>query len=183
MGRAIKFIQKSKSSELNWNLIVSIQIFAQGNHCPFVGVTTLWTYKYKRKKDWKQRTRCGLENGSLRFISSPEHKLLKVSYCGLVNVCRAMSTIALISFRWEIQDCHHGCHLENLFSASEPKGLLTLKSVGSVWVICRSKIAKIAPIQNPRWQQWPPPGKSTFHFSWIERLIDLELCRKYQSDF
>ena len=28
--------------------------------------------------------------------------------------------------------------------------------VGSIRVTCRSKIAKILPIRNPRWSSWPP---------------------------
>ena len=45
-----------------------------------------------------------------------------------------------------------GDHLETLFFASfpEPKGQLTRKLVGSIGVTCRSKIAKIVLIGNPR---------------------------------
>ena len=52
----------------------------------------------------------------------------------------------------EIQDGHHGSHLENLFFASspEPKSQLTPNMVGSIGVTCRSKIAKIVPIGNPQ---------------------------------
>ena len=53
----------------------------------------------------------------------------------------------------EIQDGRHGGHLENLFFASspEPKSQLTPNMVGSLGVTCRSKIAKIVQIGNPRW--------------------------------
>ena len=63
--------------------------------------------------------------------------MLMVSYCG-----QSMS---------EIQD---GRHLENLFFASSPelKGHLTPNLLGSIRVTCRTKIAKIVPIGNPRWQ-------------------------------
>ena len=58
----------------------------------------------------------------------------------------------------EIQDGHHGSHLENLFFASspEPKGQLTPNLVGSIWVTCISKIAKIMPIVKPGWAPWQP---------------------------
>ena len=48
--------------------------------------------------------------------------------------------------------------LENLFFASSPeqKDLLTLNKVGSIGVTCRSKIAKILLIRNPRWPLWWP---------------------------
>ena len=57
----------------------------------------------------------------------------------------------------DIQDGHHGSHLENLFFASSPElkgqltGQLTRNLVGSIGVTCRSKIAKIVPIVNPSW--------------------------------
>ena len=41
-------------------------------------------------------------------------------------------------------------------SSPESKGLLTLNLVGSIGVTCRSKIAKIVPIRNPKWPLWPP---------------------------
>ena len=55
----------------------------------------------------------------------------------------------------EIQD---GRRLENLFFASspEPKGQLTRNLVGSIGVTCRSEIAKIVPIENPKWPPWRP---------------------------
>ena len=61
----------------------------------------------------------------------------------------------LKSFRPRIQDGRHGRRLENLFFASspEPKGQLTPNLVGSIGVTCRSKIAKIVLIRNPRWPQ------------------------------
>ena len=85
----------------------------------------------------------------------------------------------------EIQDGCHGSHLENLFFASspEPKGQLTPNLLGSIRVTCRSKIAKIVPIGNPRWPPWPPSWKSIFcFFSWTERPIDSKLDRKHQGD-
>ena len=75
----------------------------------------------------------------------------------------------LKSCRSEIQDGRHGGHLENLVFASspEPKGQLTSNLLGSIGVTCRSKIAKIMPIGNPRWPPWPPSWKSIFRFfSW-----------------
>ena len=46
---------------------------------------------------------------------------------------------------------------------------------------CRLKVAKIFPIENPRWQPWRTPRKSIFSFcSWTKRPIDLKLVRKYQ---
>ena len=69
---------------------------------------------------------------SLGLVSSPEHE--------------------------EIQDGRHSRHLENLFftSSPEPKGQLTPNLLGSIRVTCRSNIAKIVPIGNPRWPPWPP---------------------------
>ena len=88
----------------------------------------------------------------------------------------------LKSFRSEIQDGHHGRHLENIFFASspEPKGQLTPNLLGSIRVTCRSKIAKVVPIGNPSWLQ--PSWKSIFRFSWTERPIDSKLARKHQGD-
>ena len=44
---------------------------------------------------------------------------------------------------------------EFLFSSSpEPKGLLTPNLVGRIRVTCRSKVAKIMLIGNPRWPPW-----------------------------
>ena len=89
------------------------------------------------------------------------------------------------SCRSEIQDGRHVRHLENLFFASspEPKGQLTPNLLGSIRVTCRSKIAKIVPIWNPRWPPWPPSWKSIFRFfSWTERPIDSKLGRKHQGD-
>ena len=70
----------------------------------------------------------------------------------------------LKSFQSEIQDGHHGGHLENLFFASspEPKGQLTWNLVGSIGETCRSKIVKIVPIWNPSWPPWRPSWKSIF---------------------
>ena len=85
--------------------------------------------------------------------------------------------------RW--MSTRHGRNLENLFFASspEPKGQLTQNLLGSIRVTCRSKIAKIVPIGNPRWPPWPPSWKSIFRFfSWTERPIDSKLARKHQGD-
>ena len=61
-----------------------------------------------------------------------------------------------------------------------PLGQLTWYLVGSIWVTCRSKKAKIIPIGNPR---WPPSWKSIFRFfSWTERPIDSKLARNHQGD-
>ena len=149
------------------------------------------------------------------LFSSPVHKVLMVSYCGqsMSVVCSAASTIALKaysaytpgpidsilgrkhrglvdkkklkSFWSEIQDGHHGSHLENLFFASspEPKGQLTPNMLGSIGVTCRSKIAKIVPIGNPSWPPLWPSWKSIFRFfSWTKRPIDSKLARKHWGD-
>ena len=65
--------------------------------------------------------------------------------------------------RLEIQD---GRHLENLFFASspEPKGQLTPNLLGSIRVTCRSNIAKVVSVGNPRWPPWQPSWKSIFRF-------------------
>ena len=49
-------------------------------------------------------------------------------------------------------------------SSPEPKGQLTQNLLWSIRVTCRSKIAKIVPIENPRWPPWPPSWKSIFRF-------------------
>ena len=51
-----------------------------------------------------------------------------------------------------------GSYLENLFfaSSSEQKGHLTLNLVGSIGVTCRSEIAKIVPVGNPKLPPWRP---------------------------
>ena len=85
----------------------------------------------------------------------------------------------------EIQDGHHCGHLKNLFFASSPelKGQLTSNLLRSIGVACRSKIAKIVPIGNPRWPPWLPSWKSIFYFfSWTERPIDSKLARKHRGD-
>ena len=70
-------------------------------------------------------------------FSLSEHEVLVVSYCGqsMSVVRRAASTIAL-----------------KAYSSYTP---WPFQSVGSVRVTCRSKTAKIVPIENPRW----PPRK------------------------
>ena len=107
-------------------------------------------------------------------FSSPEHEVLMVSYCGqsmsIVRrassvVRRAASTIALKAY------------------SSYTLGQLTRYLVGSIRVTCRSKIAKIVPIGNPRWLPWPPSWKSIFRFfSWTERPIASKLARKHRGD-
>ena len=99
--------------------------------------------------------------------------------------CRSkIAKIILIEMK-DGQDGHHGGHLENLFFASspEPKGHLTWNVVGSIWMTCRLKIAKIVSIRNPRWPLWRPSWKSIFRFfSWTKRPIDLKLGRKHRGD-
>ena len=90
---------------------------------------------------------------------------------------RAASTIALKAYSSYTPgpiDTILG-RLENLFFASspEPKGQLTPNLLGSIRVTCRSKVAKIVPIGNPR---WPPSWKSIFRFFWTERPIDSKLA-------
>ena len=82
----------------------------------------------------------------------------------------------------EIQDGRHGGHLENLFFASEPKGHLTPNLLGSIAETCRSKVAKIVPIENIGWAPWQPSWKSIFRFSWTERPLDSKLGRKHFGD-
>ena len=54
-------------------------------------------------------------------------------------------------------------------SSPEPKGQLTPNLLGSIRMTCRSKIAKIVPIGNPRWPPWPPSWKFIFRFySWTD---------------
>ena len=63
--------------------------------------------------------------------------------------------------------------IENLFFASpESEGLFTLNLVGSIGVTCRSKIAKLIPIGNPR---WPP---SCFIYTYIPLKIFLSETRR-----
>ena len=55
---------------------------------------------------------------------------------------------------------------KSIFSFSWTKKPIDLK-LDHVWVTCRSKIAKIVQIGNPRWPPYWPSWKSTFHlFSW-----------------
>ena len=59
-------------------------------------------------------------------------------------------------------------------------GQFTRYLVGSIGVTCTSKIAKIVPIENPR---WPPSWKSIFcFFSWTQRPVDSKYARKHQGD-
>ena len=90
--------------------------------------------------------------------------LSTVSYCGqsMSVVHRAASTIAL-----------------KAYSSYNP-GPIDLIIVGSIGVTCRSKIAKIVLIGNPR---WPPSWKSIFRFlSWTKRPVDYKLARKHRGD-
>ena len=111
----------------------------------------------------------------------------------------------LKSFRSEIQDgCHlkklyfasspgpkgqltpnHGRHLENIFFASspEPKGQLTPSLLGSIGMTCRSKIAKILPIGNPKWPPQQPYWKSIFRFfSYTQKPVDSKHGTKHWDD-
>ena len=52
--------------------------------------------------------------------------------------------------------------------------------IGSIEVTCRSKVAKIILIENPR---WPPSWKSILNFfSWTERPVDSNLSGNHVSD-
>ena len=72
-----------------------------------------------------------------RFVSSPEHEVHMVSYCGqsmsVVVVRRAASTIAL-----------------KAYSSYTPGPTDLILGIGSIGVTCRSKIAKIVPIGHGR---------------------------------
>ena len=88
-----------------------------------------------------------------------------VSQCPSCVVHRPSSTIAL-----------------RAYSSYNP-GPIDWYLVGSTRVTCRSKIAKIVSIGNPRWPSWPPSWKSIFRFfSWTERPIDSKLARKHRGD-
>ena len=85
------------------------------------------------------------------------------------------------SFRSKIQDGRHcGGHLEFILFASSPerKGQLPWNLVGSIGLICRSKLAIIVLIWHPR---WPPTCLFCFFF-WTERRVDSKLGRKHQGD-
>ena len=71
------------------------------------------------------------------LFGSPEHKVLMVSYCG-----QSMSIVR-----------HSSCSVNNSCKSLLllPLGQLTRYLVGSIGVTCRSKIAKIVPIRNPRY--------------------------------
>ena len=69
-------------------------------------------------------------------------------------------------------------------SSSELKGQLTRNLVGILVMICRSKIAKIVLMGNPR---WPPRGghHENLFFSSSSKLkkpIDFKLGRKHRVD-
>ena len=71
-------------------------------------------------------------------------------------------------------------HISSFAYFPKPKGQLIWKLIGSIGMICWSKIAKIVPIGNPRW--WPS-WKSIFRFFFgTERPIDSKLGRKHRSD-
>ena len=60
----------------------------------------------------------------------------------------------------------------NIYGSQE----LRRNLVGSIFVTCRSKIAKIVLIGKPRWQPWPPIWKFILRFySWTERPTDSKL--------
>ena len=71
------------------------------------------------------------------LISSPEHEVLMVSYCGqsMSVVRRAALTIAL-----------------KAYSSYTPGPIDSI--LGRKHQV--TKIAKIVPIGNPRWPPWPP---------------------------
>ena len=71
-------------------------------------------------------------------------KIAMIGRMMVVLVAMMMATVIMVVFG----------HLKNLFFASspEPKGQLTCSLVGSIGMICRSKIAKIIPIRNPKGQ-------------------------------
>ena len=83
--------------------------------------------------------------------------------------CRSQLTL----FWLQIQDGHHGSHLENLIWSTAPKwkGKLTWNKIGSNRMTCWIITAKIVPTENPRWLSGLPSWKSTFsHLT--ERQID-----------
>ena len=66
---------------------------------------------------------------------------------------------------------------------SEQKVQLTRNLVEGIVMNCRSKLAKIVQIGNPKWPPWRPSWKYILTFSfWTQRLIDLTLDWKYQGD-
>ena len=108
------------------------------------------TYFYEKKINNRLNIHIYLTKWNL--FSSPEHEVLMVSYCGqsmsVVRrassvVRRAASTIALKAY------------------SSYTPGPIDLM-VGSIRVTCRSEIAKIVPIGNPRWPTWPPSLNSIY---------------------
>ena len=145
-----------------------IWIFA-GRTCPTVRFLTL---RFNYKSNSEARRAHGivqLINTSIQSIgklvqrllfSSPEHEVLMVSYCG--------ESVPPFVVR------RASCGVNNCF-----KSLLLLHPwadwrylVGSIGVTCRSKVAKIVPIRNPRWPQSPPSWKSVFRFfSWTESQL------------
>ena len=67
-------------------------------------------------------------------------------------------------FRSDIQDGHHGSHLENLEITYTTEGLvwLSLNMMGGIGVIWKFRIAKILLFECPR---WPPSWNSSNHIS------------------
>ena len=122
-----------------------------------------------------------------QIVSSTEHKVLKVSYCGQsVSVVRhAASAIALKAYSSytprpvdSVGSVGGTCKskiaeivlIRNyLFFTSSPeqKGQLTLNFVGSIGVTCRSKIAKIVPKGNPKRPPWWPSWNSFFFYAFF----------------
>ena len=110
------------------------------------------------------------------LFSSPEHKVLKVSCCDqLMSVVRRASSVVVVR-RTALTIALKAYSFYTPWQC-------TRNFVGSIGMICRSKIAKIVPIGNPRWPPWGTSRKSTFRFSsWIKRPIDSKLGRKHQGD-
>ena len=141
-----------------------------------------WLEKYLKSFGSEVQDGRYLEN--LFYTSSPEPNGQLTP--NLVGSIRWLVDQKWLQSYWsEIQDgCHWG-HLEDLIFASSPKPKsqidlkLGRKHLGDLY-LCRSKMAKIVLIGNPRWL---PTWKSIFHFfSWTERLTDFKLGRKHQGD-
>ena len=96
----------------------------------------------------------------------PSYTLSQLNWYLVDSIGVTCSSKKLKSFRSEIQDGRHGRQIENLLFASspEPKSQLTPNLLGSIGMTCRSKIAKIVPIGNPRCPPWQPSWKSIFRF-------------------
>ena len=88
---------------------------------------------------------------SLRFFSRTDRPI-DLKLVGSYGVTYR-SKLAII-IRSKVQAARHCGHLYNLFfsSTTDSKGQLTRNLVGSIGAICRSKIAEIISIGNPRWR-------------------------------